>query len=86
MSQQLEGWRVPVNKAIQQPNLLLRLPRKLTVVMIVIGLVLVGILQQLWTGPIVVILWLTVGFLVKKDPDFFDVLGKHMTDPDYLEP
>ncbi|MCS4309496.1 type IV secretory pathway TrbD component [Rheinheimera pacifica] len=81
-----EGWEVPVNQAITKPDLLGGVPRKVAVLLGVLGLNFLVVLKQWWMIPIIVVLWIIFAIATKKDPEFFSVIPRHFEEPDYLEP
>lgn len=80
------GWHVPVNIAVQQPDLLMHVPRKMAVLIVGLIAAFTLVLKQLLLIPILIGLWVAVAIAVKIDPDFFDIITRHINDADYLEP
>lgn len=81
----IEGFEVPLHRALTEPILLAGAPRAIAIVNGTVAAAL-GLGLRLWIAGL--LLWL-IGhsiavFAAKRDPDFVDVLRRHLRQRSYL--
>ena len=86
MTENLEGFDVPLHRALTEPILLAGAPRAIAIVNGTIAAAL-GLGLRLWLAGL--LLWI-VGhsiavFAAKRDPDFAEVLARHLRQKAWLE-
>ncbi len=86
MSANIEGFDVPLHRALTEPILLAGAPRAIAIVNGTIAAAL-GLGLRLWIAGL--LLWVighsVAVFAAKRDPDFAEVLARHLRQKGWLE-
>jgi type IV secretion system protein VirB3 len=79
MSAQVEGFEVPLHRALTQPIMLAGAPRPVAILNGTLAAA-VGLGLQMWLPGIVLFLagHTLAAFAAKRDPDFVDVVMRHL--------
>lgn len=77
------GFRIKLHNSLVTPLLIAGAPRKFAILNSTIGAAMVLGLHAIYTLPLFVITHLVAVFLAKRDPNFFDVLLRHIKQKKY---
>lgn len=80
-----DGYEVPLHRALTEPILLGGVPREIAILNGTFAAGFVLGLQMLYAIPIFFIIHIVAVFFTKKDPQFFDVFRRHITQKSYYD-
>ncbi len=83
---EIPGYEVPLHTALTQPVLLAGAPRNLAILNATLALVVGMGLHLWWLGfPLGLVVHTVAVLLTKQDPDWFDIVRRHLRQPSYLD-
>ncbi len=84
--EEVPGFEVPLHTAVTQPVLLAGVPRGFAILNATLAMV-VGLgLHLWWLGfPAGILVHLAALVMTRHDPDWFDVMRRHLRQPAYLD-
>jgi type IV secretion system protein TrbD len=74
----IAGYRITLHNSLTTPIMLSGVPRKFAILNWTIGAALVLGLRAIYLFPLFLLLHIGAVFFAKKDPDFFEVLLRHL--------
>jgi type IV secretory pathway VirB3-like protein len=80
----LTKWAAPVHKSLQQPDLILGVPKEVFVMLLCAGIVLAALFGLLFAVSSVVF-YLPCRLLSKEDPQMLSMALESLLQPDFLE-
>jgi type IV secretion system protein VirB3 len=83
--EEIPGYQVPLHTALTQPVLLAGAPRTFAILNATLALVIGMGMHLWWVGiPVGGLTHLAALTMTKRDPDWFDVVRRHLRQPAYL--
>jgi type IV secretion system protein VirB3 len=84
--EEIPGYEVPLHTALTQPVLLAGAPRTFAILNATLAMVIGLGLHLWWLGfPVGLVCHLAAMAMTKRDPDWFDVVRRHLRQPTYLD-
>lgn len=77
---------VPVHRSLHQRDLLAGVPHIALLALLMFGIVTVYMAQLYWFAPVVIILYIVMRLLTKRDPFLLDIIFISIVQDDYLIP
>lgn len=77
---------VPVHRSLHQRDLLAGVPHIALLVLLMFGIVTVYMAQLYWFTPVVIVLYIVMRLLTKRDPFLLDIIFISIVQDDYLIP
>lgn len=77
---------VPVHRSLHQRDLLAGVPHLALLVLVIFTIVTVYMAQLYWFLPVVVVLYIAMRLMTKRDPFLLDIVLHSVTQDDYLIP
>ena len=81
----MEGFQVPIHRAVTQPVLIGGAPREFTIINLTLGAALVFGLHSFLAVPIVMVVHAGAVMLAKHDPLFLDTFKRHINHKPYYD-
>lgn len=82
----LRDYSQPVHRSLICRDLIFGIPALGMLILLLIGVFTMYILEQYYFGFILIILYIVMRFLTKKDPYLIEILIKHINQKDFLVP
>ncbi|HID70018.1 MAG TPA: ABC transporter substrate-binding protein [Desulfobacterales bacterium] len=82
----VQGFYTTVHQSLTKPILYAGCPRKYAILVWTMTAAIASGLEQWLIIPVGVVLHIVGIFAARKDPEFFDVLLRHIKEKSYLEP
>ena len=81
----IEGYQIPIHRALTQPILIGGAPREFAILNATIGAALLFGLHSLLGVPLVAVLHVAAAMLTKQDPLFLDTFKRHLNQKPFYE-
>ena len=82
----VRDYEVPVHRALVQRDLIFGIPALGLLILLLVGVYTIYILEQYYFAFVIVVLYIVMRILTKKDPYFIDILFEHVNQKDVIIP
>lgn len=77
---------VPVHRSLHQRDLIAGVPHLALLALVIFAIITVYMAQLYWFLPVVVVLYVAMRLMTKRDPFLLDIVLQSITQDDYLIP